>query len=115
MNNLFELDHYTENMKARITIFSLIGNPYIWWEYLKCVRGIRIKELSWQEFKRLFRKTYFLERYYDGKAKELYELMMGSMTDDKYMTKFLEFLRYVPYLKDEKTKFHRFMSGIPLA
>jgi len=36
------------------------------------------------------------------------------MIDKEYMTKFMELLRYVPYLKDEKTKFHRFVSGFPL-
>ena len=30
---------------------------------------------------------------------------MGFMADEEYMTKFL---RYVPYLKDEKTKVQRF-------
>ena len=60
--------------------------------------------MSWHEFKRLFRKKYASERYYDGKAKELYEMNMGSMTHEEYMTKFMELLRYVPYLKDEKTK-----------
>jgi len=37
---------------------------------------------------------------------------MGSMTDEEYMTKFLELLRYVPYLKVEKTKVQRFINGI---
>jgi len=39
---------------------------------------------------------------------------MGSMTDEEYTTKFLELLRYVPYLKDENTNSQRFISGIPL-
>ena len=56
-----------------------------------------------------------LERYYDSKAKEFYELKMGSMTDEEYTTKFLELLRYVPYLKDEKAKVKRFSNGLPLA
>ena len=60
-----------------------------------------MEELSWHEFKRLFKKKYLLERYYDDKAKELYELKIGSMTNKEYTTKFLELLRYVPYLKDE--------------
>jgi len=55
-----------------------------------------------------------LERYYDSKAKEFYELKMGSMTDEEYTTKFMELLRYVPYLKDEKAKVQRFVSGLPL-
>jgi len=41
-------------------------------------------------------------------------MKMGSMIDEDYMTKFLEFLRYVPYLKNEKPKVQRFISGLPL-
>jgi len=70
--------------------------------------------LSWREFKRIFRKKYLLERYYDGKAREFYELKMGSMTNEEYTMKFLELLRYVPYLTDENAKFQRFVSGFPL-
>ena len=40
---------------------------------------------------------------------------MGSMTEEEYTTKFLELLRYVPYLKDEKAKVQQFFSGFPLA
>jgi len=39
---------------------------------------------------------------------------MGQMTDDEYVTKFLELLRYVPYLKDEKEKILRFINRFPL-
>jgi len=51
-----------------------------------------------------------LERYYDENA---YEMQMGSMTNDEYTNRFLELLRYVPYLKDEKAKIQVFMSGLP--
>lgn len=40
---------------------------------------------------------------------------MGSMMDEEYMTKFLELLRYAPYLTDEKDKFQWFVSVLPLA
>ena len=40
---------------------------------------------------------------------------MGSMTDEEYMTEFLELLRYVSYLKDEKAKVHIFVTRFPLA
>jgi len=40
---------------------------------VKWVRDIRIKELSWHEFKRIFRKKYLLERYYDKKSREFCE------------------------------------------
>jgi len=39
---------------------------------------------------------------------------MEKMTDDEYVTKFLEFIRHVPYLKDEKEKIQKFINGMPL-
>lgn len=41
---------------------------------------------------------------------------MGSMTYyDLNTSKFFELLRYVPYLKEEKAKIQRFISGLPVA
>ena len=50
---------------------------------MRWVRDIRTEDLIWYEFKRHFKKKYLSERYYDRKAKELYELKMGSMTDEE--------------------------------
>jgi len=115
MNKFFELHEYMDNMKTIITIFNLKGKADIWWEDVKRVRDIRRNYFSWRDFKRLFRKKYLSERYYDSKAKELYELKMGSMIDEEYTTKFLELLRYAPYLTYEKDKVQRVFSGFPLA
>ena len=59
MKKLFELHDYTENMKDKITIFILKGKGKIWWDDLKQAREIRTEDLSWHEFKILFRKKYF--------------------------------------------------------
>lgn len=67
------------------------------------------------KLERIFRNKYFSKRYYDGKDKELYEIKMGSMTDEQYTTRFIELLRYVPYLKDDKSKIQRFINGFPLS
>lgn len=71
--------------------------------------------MIWDEFERLFRRKYLFERYYDGKSKEFYELRIGSMKNEEYTTKFQEFLRYVPYLKDENAKIQRFTSRFQVA
>jgi len=42
------------------------------------------------------------KKYYDGKIKEFHEHKLGHLTMDTYSRRFLEFLRYVPYLKNEK-------------
>eukprot|EP00253_Pinus_taeda_P033935 PITA_33935 len=44
---------------------------------------------------------------------EFHELQMGSMTNHEYTSRFLELLRYAPYLKDEKAKIQRFINGFP--
>jgi len=40
---------------------------------------------------------------------------MGSMIDDEYNSRFLELLRYMPCLKEEKANVQRFISGLPIA
>ena len=37
---------------------------------------------------------------------------MGSMTDEQFISRFLELLSYVPYLREEKAKVQRFISGL---
>ena len=91
-------------MKAKITTFSLKGKMDIWWEDVKNVKGIHEEDLTWHASERLFKKKYLSERYYDDRAKEFYVFQMGSMTYDEYTSRFLELLRYVPYLKEEKAK-----------
>ena len=58
MNKFFELHEYTDNMKAIVAIFNLKGKADIWWEDVKWVRDIMTYDLSWREFKRIFRKNY---------------------------------------------------------
>jgi hypothetical protein len=59
------------------------------------------------------RKKYPSERYYDEKTKEFYELKLGQLTIDEYIKTFIELMRYVPYIKDEKVNMQRFISGLP--
>jgi hypothetical protein len=45
--------------------------------------------------------------------KEFFELKLGSMTMDEYERRFFELLRYVGFIKYEKVKIQRFLSGLP--
>lgn len=69
MNKLFRLHDYSKNMKARVATFSLKGKVDIWWEDVKNFICIHKEDLSWSEFKRLFKKKYFSERYFDDRVK----------------------------------------------
>jgi hypothetical protein len=77
------------------------------------VKGFHEKNLSWKQFEKYFNNKYVSEKYFDGKNKEFYELKLGQLTIDEYINKLLELIRYVPYIKDEKVKMQRFISGLP--
>jgi hypothetical protein len=45
--------------------------------------------------------------------KEFFELKLGSMTIDEYERRFLELLKYFSFMKYEKIKIYRYLSGFP--
>ena len=44
---------------------------------------------------------------------EFFEINLGSMTMEAYEKTFLELLSYADFIKDEKVKIERFLSGLP--
>jgi hypothetical protein len=77
------------------------------------VKHLIKKNVTWKEFKRHFEKKYLTKRYYEKKVKEFFELKLGSMNIDEYERIFLEFLKYVSFIKDETVNIQRYLSGIP--
>ena len=53
------------------------------------------KYLTWRAFKKHFKRKFMYEQYYEERAKEFYELKLGSMTMKDLNSKFLSLLRYV--------------------
>ena len=100
-------------MKDRVAIFNLIGRASIWWEHFRKVKRINERKIVWKQFQKYFKNKYLSDRYYDDKIKEFHELRLGQQTMQEYANKFLELLRYVKYIKDEKVKIHHFLSGLP--
>jgi hypothetical protein len=113
LKKYFRVPDFLENMKARVATFNLNGKASIWWEDLKNVKGVCEEDLSWEWFEKYFRKKYLSEKYFDEKTKEFYELKLGQLTIEEYVKKFLDLLRYVPYIKAEKAKVQRFISILP--
>ena len=98
-----------------MVVYNLKGKANIWWQDLKISHGLKKKNLEWAEFKRLFKKQYLSESYYERKTKIFYELRLGQMTMEDLINKFLDLLRFVPYIKEEKVKVQRFLSCLPQA
>jgi hypothetical protein len=105
--------NYSENTKEKIAIFNMNGGASIWWEDLKEVKGFKESKLIWKQLEKYFRKAYLLEKYYDGKIKEFHKHKLGKLTMDAYAKRFLELLRYTPYLRDEKVRIQCFLDGLP--
>ena len=76
----------------------------------KVSKGLKEKKMEWTNFNKYFKKQYISECYYERKIKEFYELKLGHMSMEDLITKFLELLRFVPYIKYEKVKDHKFLS-----
>jgi hypothetical protein len=113
MRKYFQLQNYSSQAEGRIAMYQLKGKASMWWDQLVQVQHIREKDITWKEFKRYFERKYLTKRYYDRKMKEFFELKLGSMTIDEYERRFLELLKYVPFIKDEAVKIQRYLSGLP--
>jgi hypothetical protein len=72
-------------------------------------------ELNWEARQWMnMKKEYVSDQYYERKMKELLELKLGSMTMDEYEKRLFKFkLKYEDFIKDEKVKIQRFLSGLP--
>ena len=97
-------------MKVTMEVYNLKGKAIILWHDLKISHGLKEKNLEWWEFKKFFKKKYFLESYYERKTKEFYGLKLDQMTMEDLINKFLYMLRFLPYIKEEKVKVQRFLS-----
>ena len=113
MTMYFQVQDYSRNMKERVAIFNLNRRASIWWEHLRQVKNINERKILWKQFNKYFKQKYLLDRYYDDKIKEFHELILGQLTMEEYANKFLELLRYVRYIRDDKVKIQHFLSGLP--
>jgi hypothetical protein len=113
MRKYFQLHNYSPQEEGRITIYQLKGKASMWWDHFVQVKNIDEKNVTWETFKEYFGKKYLTKHYFDRKMKEFFELKLGSMTIDEYERRFLELLKYVPFIKDEQVKIQRYLSGLP--
>lgn len=112
MRKYFQVHDYSRNMKDKIPIFNLNGKASIWLEHLNQVKITTEKNIFWKQFKMYFQHNHLSYRYYDDKITKFDELKLGQMTMDEYVNKFMELLRYVKYIKDEKMKIKCLFNGV---
>ena len=78
------------------------------------MKNINERNIVCKQFQKYFKQKYLFDRYYDDKIKEFHELRLGQQTMEEYVNKFLELLRYVRYIKDDKVKIQKFYEWVSL-
>ena len=53
-----QIYNYSDELKAKMAIYNLNGKSYIWWKYIKKVKGIKERYVTWKTFKNLFKRKY---------------------------------------------------------
>ena len=110
MKKYFQIYNYSDKLKAKMVIYNLTGKADIWSQDIKRVKNLKDKYFTLRFFKKYFKRRFLSEQYYEDRAKEFYDLKLGSMSMKELSSKFLSLLRYVPYIIDEKQKIQQFLS-----
>ena len=69
MKKYFQIYNYSNQLKARMTIYNLTGKVGIWWQDIKRVKGIKEKNINYSTFKKYFKNKFMSEQYYEERAK----------------------------------------------
>jgi hypothetical protein len=69
--------------------------------------------ISSKKLNKYFKQQYLSNKNYDKKMYEFFEIKLGRMTMEEYENNFLDFKRYVGFIKYEKLKIQRFLRGFP--
>jgi hypothetical protein len=62
MQKYFQIYNYSSELKARMTIYNMIEKVDIWWQDIKRVKNIKEHKITWNTFKRYFKKQYLSEK-----------------------------------------------------
>lgn len=92
MTKYFHVYEYERNLKARLVIYELQGKVTLWWEKFKSVQTLDEKATSWEEFQMQFKSRYLNEQYYDDIEKDFHEIILGQLTMDEFVAKFINLL-----------------------
>ena len=63
-------------MKAQLAIYNLNGKETRWWRYLKHTKKNELREIRWDNLRKIFQEKYMSEMFFDKKVKEFHELGM---------------------------------------
>ena len=104
MRKYFQVQDYFGNMKARVSIFNLIGRASIWWEHFRKVKILMKGRLCGSRYRSISSISTSLTSTMMIRLKSSISWDWDNklVTMEEYANKFLELSRYVRYIIDEK-------------
>ena len=112
MIRCFSLHEYTSSSKARMAIFQLKGDALNWWSDLERQLHLTPLTVSWELFEERFRMKYLPAYFKEEKAGIFHALVQGNQTVEAYEARFMELVKYVPYMDSDDRQGERFIYGL---
>lgn len=104
-----------ENRKVEFASSQLTDEARTWWDDVVSIRGSRAAayQLTWEELKELMRVEFCSKAAMTELEHEFWNLQMKDLEIEKYITRFNELSRLVPYLiTPESKRVDRFVYGL---
>ncbi|XP_030936661.1 uncharacterized protein LOC115961900 [Quercus lobata] len=116
MEKLLRALECTDAQKVVYATFALQGSAERWWsgieQLLRMELGVNTP-ITWGKLGEVFNETYFPNVVRDQKAREISDLVQGTMIVEEYVAKFVELSHFAPYLiPDEPKKVSKFQKGL---
>ena len=84
-----------------MAIFQLKRNSLNWCSDLEKQFHLTPLTISWELFEERFNMKYLLAYYREQQAGSFHALLQGNMTVEEYESRFMELVKYVPYLDSD--------------
>ena len=109
MIRCFALREYSSTSKTKIVVFQLKGNALIGWGNLEKQLHITLDIVPWELFIDQFHAKYLPPFFQEKQAATFHTLIQSSKTVEEYEIKFMELVKYVPYLDMDEHQVENFI------
>ena len=69
MRKYFQIYNFSNELNDQMAVYNLNRKSYIWWNDINKVGGIKEIYITWKTFKKIFKRKYLSEQYYEEKEK----------------------------------------------
>ena len=112
MTRCLTLQEYTSTSKSKLAIFQLKGAALNWWGNQERQLHLTPDTVPWELFVEKFKGKYLPASYQEEQAGALHALVQRHLSVEEYEERFMELVKYVPYLDNDERQVERFVYGL---